>query len=272
MRTILDRIVETKRREVAAARQAVPPAEMAAAARAADPPRDFFAALSAPAPRGVHLIAEIKKASPTAGVIRKAFDPIAIAHIYHRAGASALSVLTDQTYFQGSLAHLGQVRQAVPLPVLRKDFIIDEYQVHEARRGGADAVLLIAEVLDDGLLAELADLTDALGMTALIEVHDAARLDGVLSAVSFAPPARRLLGINNRDLTTQKTDLGTTARLAARLPCRPLLVSESGLHSRADVERVVQAGANAVLVGESLLRAADPAAKIRELIDVQPPS
>jgi indole-3-glycerol phosphate synthase len=199
-------------------------------------------------------------------VIRPDFDPAAIARLYHQAGASAVSVLTDTTYFQGSLEHLTQVRHAVPLPVLRKDFMIDEYQIHEARCHGADAVLLIAEVLGTGTICRFADLVADLGMTSLIEVHSSQCLDDVLQAVDFDPATRRLLGINNRDLATQQTDVAHTERLAARIPRYLPFVSESGIRTRADVERVACAGARAILVGESLLRAADPANKIRELL------
>lgn len=267
--TILDRIVEAKRREVAAARAAVPLERVVAAAREADPPRDFCGALSVPAPHGFHLIAEVKKASPSAGVIRADFDPVAIARIYHEAGASALSVLTDETYFQGCLEHLVQVRRAVPLPVLRKDFTIDEYQIYEARRHGADAVLLIAEMLDVDNICRWADLAAELGMSALIEVHGPECLDAVIEAVDFGAPPRHLLGINNRDLTAQQTDVAHTAGLAARLTRGVPLVSESGIKTRADVEQVVRAGVSAILVGESLLRADDPARKIRELFGTE---
>ena len=276
MKTILDRIVETKRQEVAAARRALPLEALAADARGADPPRDFFGAVAGPAPRGVHLIAEIKKASPSAGLIRADFDPSSIARLYHRAGASAISVLTDETYFQGRPEHLAQVKSAVPLPVLGKDFVVDEYQIYDARRYGADAILLIAEVLDTDIIRRYADLIGDLEMTALIEVHQAALLDELVKVIDFDPPRRRLLGINNRDLTVQRTEVGTTARLAARLTGKPLakgasakgkpvLVSESGIKTRADVEQVAAAGAAAVLVGETLLRADDPVGKIAEL-------
>jgi indole-3-glycerol phosphate synthase len=264
----LDRIVETKRKEVAMARQAVPLDRLAEQARSADQARDFFGALAGPALHGVHLIAEIKKASPSAGLIRADFDPPAIARLYHRAGAAALSVLTDRSYFQGRLEDIVQVRSAVPLPVLRKDFVIDEYQIYESRRHVADAVLLIAEILDTDTLIRYADLIDDLGMSALIEVHNPEQLDAVIAAVDFDTARRRLLGINNRDLTVQQTDLSTTNRLAARLKDKPLLVSESGIKTRAHVEQVVAAGAGAILVGESLLQADDTVGKIRELLGI----
>ncbi|MCP4250415.1 MAG: indole-3-glycerol phosphate synthase TrpC [bacterium] len=277
MQTILDRIVETKRREVAAARSALPLEAMADRARAADPPRDFYAAVAGPARFGIHLIAEVKKASPSAGVIRADYDPVAIARLYHQAGASAVSVLTDESFFQGHLDHIGQVKPAVPLPVLRKDFIVDEYQIYQARRHGADAVLLIAEVLEAATIARWADLIADLGMSALIEVHQPDRVDQLLDVVDFAPPARRLLGINNRDLTVQRTDISHTERLVALVAKRqsssPAVVSESGIKTRADVERLIAAGANAILVGESLLRSDDPARAIADLLGSEnPPS
>ena len=266
METILDRIVQTKRKEVARTRAAVPLEQLINQCRSAEPPRDFYAALAAPARNGVHLIAEVKKASPSAGVIREDFDPVVIARLYHQAGASAISVLTDETYFQGKLEYLARIKAAVPLPVLRKDFVIDEYQVYEARRHAADAVLLIAEVLGVDAVANLADLADQLGMTALIEVHSPTLLKDLTAKVDFNPPRRRLLGINNRDLTVQQTDVSTTARLAAMLENPPLLVSESGIKTRADVDQVVRHGAGAILVGETLLRADDIVAAIRELL------
>jgi len=269
VRTILDRIVEAKRAEVAGARQARPLEEVKAAARAAGPPRDFHGALARPALHGVHLIAEIKKASPSAGLIRPDFDPASLARQYHQAGASALSVLTDRPYFQGCLEDIGVVKAAVPLPILRKDFTVDEYQIHEARAHGADAVLLIAEVLGVERLARYADAVEELGMTALIEVHQAELLDDLADVVDFSPPRRRLLGINNRDLTVQQTDVRTTGRLASRLSAPPLLVSESGIRTRADVEQVVRDGASAILVGETLLRAGDITAKAHDLLGVR---
>ncbi len=270
MTTILDSIVETKRKEVAAARRAMPVERLIAESREIEPPRDFHAALATPAPQGVHLIAEVKKASPSAGVIRRDFDPVAIATTYYQCGASAISVLTDQTYFQGRIEYINAIKAAVPLPVLRKDFVVDEYQVHEARRHGADAVLLIAEVLGAREVARLAEIVNGLHMTALIEVHDADLLSDLTDAVDFGSPERRLLGINNRDLSVQRTDITTTARLAAALTDKPLLVSESGIKTRADVEQAARAGAKAILVGETLLRAGDMAAKIQELLGSVP--
>ncbi len=270
MPTILDKIVRTKRKELADAKRNVPLEQVRSAARDAALPRDFHGAMDAPAPHGVHLIAELKRRSPSAGMIRPDFDPVAVARLYAEAGASALSVLTDRTYFDGRIEHVAQIKQAVPLPVLRKDFTLDEYQVYESRACGADAVLLITEVLGVEAVARLADLAGELGLTALIEVHRPDLLTDLVRAVDFDPRNRRLLGINNRDLALQKTDPGTTGRLAAMLDDKPLLVSESGIAGREDVEQVTAAGADAILVGETLLRADDVAGKVRQLLGIEP--
>ncbi len=273
MGTILDKIVETKRKEIAAARIEVPTAALIASAADIGEPRDFHAAIAARPAHGIHLIAEIKKASPSAGLIRQQFDPRDIARKYEQAGATALSVLTDESYFQGQLAHIQQVKEVVPLPVLRKDFIIDEYQVHQARRWGADAVLLIAEILESDILARLAELIEELGMTALIEVHDPDRLEPLLASVDFEADHRRLLGINNRDLTIQQTDVGHSERMIQALGLRddlmgPLLVSESGIQTRADVDRLARLGVSAILVGEAMLRCDDPGQKACQLLGI----
>lgn len=263
--SILATIVEEKRREIA--RLAVEPdiAGPLAAAVQAREPRDFLAALRRPRPAGVALIAEVKKASPSAGVIRPDFDPVRIAQEYERAGAACLSVLTDEKFFQGSLDYLRAIREAVRLPLLRKDFIIDERQVLEAARAGADAILLIVAILDDVQLRRLHGLAADAGLAVLVEVHDAEELD---RALAIQP---RLVGVNNRDLKTFKVDLGVTEVLARRLGAMgagaPLLVAESGIHTRADVDRLARCGAGAILVGESLMREQDIAGKIRQLLD-----
>jgi indole-3-glycerol phosphate synthase len=219
----------------------------------------------------VALIAEVKKASPSAGLIRPDFDPVRIACEYEAAGASCLSVLTDEKFFQGSLQHLRQIRSAVNLPLLRKDFIIDERQVLEAAEWGADAILLIVSILSREELGRLLALAAGAGLAALVEVHDEPELDRALAA------GATLIGVNNRNLNTFKVDLATTERLAARIvpssPGRPpsscpppLLVAESGIHTRADVERLARCGARAILVGESLMRHPDIRAKVRELL------
>jgi len=266
MATILDQIVETKRAELAARQKARPLADVRRAAAAAPAPRDFHAALTAEPPRGVHLIAEIKRKSPSAGLIRPDFDLLAIARSYHAAGASAVSVLTDEPYFNGRLEFIEQVKAAIPLPVLRKDFLIDAYQIYESRAAGADAVLLIGEVLEPARLAEMADLAFELGMTSLIEVHSPETWSQLQRVVRFPNAKRSLLGINNRNLTIQQTDLATTERLAGMVPAGTLLVSESGVACAADVQRLVKAGARALLVGETLMRTPDIEAAITELL------
>jgi indole-3-glycerol phosphate synthase len=263
---ILDRIVETKRKEVALAKARVPPREMMARAAGAERPRDFYAAIGATPAHGIHLIAEIKKASPSAGLIRADFDPAAIARAYHQAGAAALSVLTDETYFQGHLDHIERVKAAVPLPVLRKDFTVEAYQVYESRAAGADAILLIAEVLSADEIVHLLSLAESLGMTTLVESHSPERLVQLRSIIEAAKPERCLLGINNRDLTRQAVDLATTAYAAEWLGDTSTLVVESGIQTRDDVQAVRRAGAAAMLVGEALMRADDMGAKVRELL------
>ena len=256
--TILDDIVATKRREIAAAKDRTPLAELKAQLRAAPQTRDFLAALgrSPASPRSrasasLALIAEVKKASPSKGVIRADFDLVAIALAYERHGADCLSVLTDVPYFQGHLSYLARVRASVAIPILRKDFLIDEYQVVEARMAGADAILLIAEILDDPQLSALLARARSLGMSALVELYEESNLDRVLGA------GADLVGINNRDLTRFETDLEHTFRLRPRVPEGVLLVSESGIRGRADVERLEAAGVDAILVGESLMRSPD---------------
>ncbi len=208
----------------------------------------------------------MKKASPSAGVIRADFDPVRIARAYAEAGADALSVLTDEKYFQGKLEYIHAVRDAVKLPVLRKDFIIDSYQVYESRAAGADAVLLIAECLETSQLIDLQILATELNLTTLIEVHDIDNLMRMRDhVIGFPHRSYSLLGINNRDLRTFKTDLGTTLRMADLVEDRSVLVSESGIHTRDDVTKLAAAGVGAVLVGESLMRSPDIAGKIAEL-------
>jgi indole-3-glycerol phosphate synthase len=295
---ILDKIVEEKKGEVAKL-----PARLIAAGDLRDAllehgeGRDFIAALKSCRSRGneaqissksepphvgcyepMALIAEVKKASPSAGVICKDFDPVRIAREYEAAGASCLSVLTDEKFFQGSLDYLRQIRAAVKLPLLRKDFIIDERQILESVEWGADAILLIVAILNDEQLAKFHSLATEAGIAALVEVHDEAELE---RALKISPS---LLGVNNRDLKTFKVDLATTERLAKKISgagnlpassaethrqdacATPLLVAESGIHTRADVERLKRCGANAILVGESLLRGGGIRAKIHELI------
>ncbi len=270
MPTILDEIVATKADEVARRKCERPQAELARAAKDTERPRNLYSAIAAEPPRRAHLIAEIKKASPSAGLIREDFDPQAIARAYFQAGASAISCLTDEPYFQGKLEFIRQIKDVVPLPVLRKDFIIDEYQIHEARAAGADAILLIAEVLTPQQVLDFMILAAELNLTVLLEVHEAATLMRMRSVVGFPHERYSLLGINNRDLKTQMIDLATTGQLAGLVEDDTLIVSESGVKTRADVERLAQAGARALLIGETLMRAEDMAAKIEELFGPAP--
>jgi indole-3-glycerol phosphate synthase len=260
--TILDTIVEQKRREVARLPQrSVSAADLKAALHARGGLRDFAAALRRPEAGSVALIAEVKKASPSAGLIRPDFDPVRIAREYEMAGATCLSVLTDEKFFQGSLEYLKEIRQAVKLPLLRKDFIIDERQILEAAEWGADAILLIVAILTTEQLKHFHTLATAAGLAALVEVHDEPELDLALAA------GAEIIGVNNRNLKTFKVDLATTEHLAGRLrSAHPLLVAESGIHTRADVERLSRCGARAILVGESLMRHANLASKVRELL------
>jgi indole-3-glycerol phosphate synthase len=255
---ILDKIVATKQREIAAAKVARPIADLRRDLEHAPPVRNFFAALSAPGP--IRLIAEVKKASPSKGLIRADFEPVAIAQTYARHGASCISVLTDEPYFQGSLEYLRQVRQAVDRPILRKDFILDPYQVYEARAAGADAVLLIAECLDDCHLRSLFNLTVELGMTPLVELYEPENLTRVFDA------GATLIGINNRDLRTFEVDLQHTIRMRERVPDQCVLVGESGIRTREDALLLQQAGVDAMLVGETLMAERDIGAAVDKLL------
>lgn len=249
MTNILHKIVETKRGEIAAAKARIPLRELVAQAKDTEPPRDFFAALASGG--AIRLIAEVKKASPSKGVIRKDFDPVAIAEIYAAHGASCISVLTDEPYFQGSLDYLRAIRNAVDCPLLRKDFIIDQYQLHEARAAGADAVLLIAECLDDCNLRKLHNEAVELGLSPLVELYEPENVDRVLEA------GATLIGVNNRDLRTFEVDLQHTVAMRQRIPDECVLVGESGIHSRQDAELLQAAGVDAMLVGEHLMASDD---------------
>lgn len=252
--------------------QAISAAVLKSAMRDRGDRRDFLQALRQPATGHMALIAEVKKASPSAGIIRADFDPVAIACEYESAGACCLSVLTDERFFQGALNYLKEIRCAVKLPLLRKDFIIDERQILEAIQWGADAILLIVSILDDAQLKHFHNLATDAGLAALVEVHDEFELERALAA------GATLIGVNNRDLKTFKVDLSTTERMARRLypgghdratgasSQEPLLVAESGIHTSSDVQRLAACGARAILVGESLMREANMTAKIRELL------
>jgi len=260
MSTILQRIRSYKLEEIAARKRARPMADIAEAARAAPPVRPFATALDRAAAAGYGLIAEVKKASPSKGLIRAAFDPAGIARAYAAGGATCLSVLTDGPGFMGEEAHLVAARAACALPVLRKDFLFDPWQVAEARAIGADCILVIMAAVDDSLAAELVDAARGWGMDALIEVHDEAELDRALALPS------PLIGINNRDLHSFVTDLVVTERLAPLIPPDRRLIAESGLSTPADLARLARCGARAFLIGESLMRQPDVAAATRALL------
>ena len=259
MSNILERIVVEKRQEIERHRATLSERQLEARLADAPPVRDFRAALERALPESVGIIAEVKRASPSAGLLRADFDPVAIARIYEANGASAISVLTDEPFFQGHLSHLTAVRNAALLPVLRKDFILDRYQVVQARVHGADAVLLIAEILSEQQLPALLKEIHGLGMQALVEFYDRENLPRVLAA------GARLVGVNNRNLRTFVTSLDHTLELIDAIPPDCCLVSESGIRTHADIQRLQTAGVKAVLVGETFMRAADIGQKLREL-------
>lgn len=260
MSDVLARILEVEREDLARRRREVPLSELEERARA-QVPRGFAEALAAAHAAGrTALIAEIKRASPSRGRIREDFDPVELARAYHDAGATCLSVLTNRPFFEGDDSYLSAARAAVPLPVLRKSFLIDPWQVVEARAIGADCVLVIMAAVDDALAAELLDAARSWGLDALVEVHDEAELDRALALDA------RLIGINNRNLRTLEVSLATFERLAPRVPDDRLLVAESGIYTREDVLRLRRAGAKAFLVGESLMRQPDVRAATRRLL------
>ena len=265
MGNVLDRIIADKRTEVQSRRSQTSLEQLKEQVRGLPKCRNFYKAVTKPNPRGINVIAEVKKASPSAGVIREDFDPVAVARTYQDCGADAISVLTDEKYFQGKLEYVQQVHQAVSVPVLRKDFIIDLWQVYESRAAGADAILLIAETLKLGELMDLMIAAAELSLTVLLEVHEADTLLAVRSLIGFPQRGYSILGINNRDLTTMQVDLNTTIRLAALLDERDELVAESGIKTRADVEKLKAAGVRAVLVGQTLCEHPDIAEKFAEL-------
>ena len=267
MTTTLDNIIARKRIEVAKAKSVTPLDTLRARVAERGRPRNFFAAVVNQRPRrNTRVIAEIKKRSPSAGTIRRDFDHIDIAKQYHEGGAAAISCLTDEQDFGGHLGYIHQIRDAVPLPVLRKDFIVDQYQVWESRAAGADAILLIADVLEESELVDMAILARELNMTTLIEAHDVERLLKIRHYVGFPHAGYSLLGINNRDLKTMKTDISHTFRMLEFIEDRKVVVCESGISSAADLARLRQRGVNIVLVGEHLLRQPNPGDALRQLL------
>ena len=259
MATILDRIVKTKQQEVAELLTHHPLAELEKAARLAPAPRDFLGQMAKP---GIRVIAEVKKASPSAGVLRNPFIPGEVAKSYADHGAACISVLTDKDYFQGCLQDLEGVRSTVTLPALRKDFLIDPAQVFEARIHGADAILLIAEILTDAQLVHLHGLAVGLGMAVLVELHETASVEKVLAVKPH------LVGVNNRDLRTFEVRLDHTLELAERFPPETMLVSESGIKTAADIRKLMAGGVRRFLVGEAFMRSSSPGEKLAELIAV----
>jgi indole-3-glycerol phosphate synthase len=262
---ILDKIIADKRAEVEFRRSQRSAEQLKAEIASMPRCRNFYKAVTKRSGRGLNVIAEVKKASPSAGVIREDFDAVAIAQAYQRCGADAISVLTDEKYFQGKLEYISRIKEAVDLPILRKDFIIDTWQVYESRAAGADAILLIAEALKPGELMDLMITAAELTLTVLLEVHEADTLLAVRSLVGFPRKGYSVLGINNRNLATMKVDLGTSRRLAELVDNKKELVAESGIKSRADVEKLKSVGIGAVLVGQVLCESDDIEKKFEEL-------
>jgi indole-3-glycerol phosphate synthase len=249
---ILDKIIADKRAEVQSRRAQRSLEKLKEQVRSLPRCRNFYKAATKPNSRGMNVIAEVKKASPSAGLIREDFDPVAIANTYRKCGADAISVLTEEKYFQGRLEYINEIREVVDLPVLRKDFIIDLWQVYESRAAGADAILLIAESLKPGELMDMMIAAAEMTLTVLLEVHRADTLLAVRSLIGFPKKGYSVLGINNRDLTTLQVDLNTTSRLSGLLDNKNELVAESGIKTRADVEKLKSVGVRAVLIGQTL--------------------
>lgn len=265
MANILDKIIADKRAEVKHRQSQRSLEQLKEQVRLLGKCRNFYKAVTRPNSRGINVIAEVKKASPSAGVIREDFDPVAIARTYKKCGADAISVLTDEKYFQGRLEYIDRIREAVDLPVLRKDFIIDLWQVYESRAAGADAILLIAEALKPGKLMDLMIAAAELTLTVLLEVHRADTLLAVRSMIGFPKRGYSVLGINNRNLATMEVDLNTTSRLAELIDNKNELVAESGIKTRADIEKLKSIGVRAVLIGQVLCESADIEEKFAEL-------
>lgn len=256
--TILDDIVAQKLLRLTLQKAKTPVEKVIEEAQSAPAPRDFLGALKDKT--GISLIAEVKKASPVKGILRDSFDPTQLAESYKRAGACAVSVITEEDFFKGSPDYITQVREAISLPILRKDFIFDPYQVYESRAIGADAVLIIAGILEDGQLADLMALTSEYGMTPLVEVHDEEETQRAIGCTA------RVIGINNRNLKTMSVDISTTARLLRLMPKETIVVAESGIRTREDMQALESLGVDGALVGESIVTAVNPEIKIRQLL------
>ncbi len=265
MADILRKIIATKRVEVAQAMQRESLEALRERALVSPKPRNFFSEVTRPRTQ-LRVIAEVKRASPSAGLIRPDFDPVAIARAYQASGAAAISCLTDEKFFQGSLSYIAPIKEAIALPVLRKDFIVDPYQLYEARAAGADAVLLIAECLDEAELIDLLILATELGLTTLVEVHEVESLLRVRPHIGFPHPKYTLLGINNRNLKTMQVDLSHTLRMLEMIEDRDIVVSESGIRTHADVQRLQREGVHRILVGEHLMRQPDVGRALRQLM------
>ncbi|MHC4105505.1 MAG: indole-3-glycerol phosphate synthase TrpC [Planctomycetota bacterium] len=265
MENILDKIIADKKAEVVLRKSQVGLVQLKEQIQSLPKCRNFYKAVTKANNRGINVIAEVKKASPSAGLIRKDFNPVAIARSYKKCGADAISVLTDEKYFQGRLEYIKRISNAVDLPILRKDFIIDPWQVYESRAAGADAILLIADALKPGELMDLMIIAAELTLTVLLEVHEADTLLNVRSLIGFPKKGYNVLGINNRNLTTMKVDLNTVSRLAELVDNKNELVAESGIKTRADVEKLKSKGVRAVLIGQVLCENADIEEKFTEL-------
>jgi indole-3-glycerol phosphate synthase len=265
MGNILDKIVADKRVEVDERIVTVPLDALKEKVAGLPKCRNFYSAVTKKNSRGVNVISEVKKASPSAGIIRADFDAVEIAKTYEKCGADAISVLTDEKYFQGKLEYLTAIKAAVGVPVLRKDFMIDRYQVYEARAAGADAILLIAEALNAADLMDMLILASSLTLTSIIEVHSADSLLKLRSLVGFPVKNYSVIGVNNRDLTTMTVDINNTGRLAELVDNRAEMIAESGIKTRADVEKIIAVGAGAVLIGETLCRSESIEEKFKEL-------
>jgi indole-3-glycerol phosphate synthase len=262
---ILDNIIADKRIEVETRKRQKTLDELKEQIHSMPRCRNFYKAVTKFNSRGINVIAEVKKASPSAGIICEDFEPVEIASIYKKCGADAISVLTDEKYFQGKLEYIEQIKQAVDLPILRKDFIIDSWQVYESRAAGADAILLIAETLKPGELMDLMITAAELTLTVLLEVHEADSLLAVRSLIGFPNRGYSILGINNRNLATMQVDLNTTSRLANLIDNKNELVAESGIKTRADIEKLMLVGVRTVLIGQTLCESPSIEEKFKEL-------